>query len=87
MGDRPFDRELNGEGNRRHSGPPSNSKRGYTDHSYSGGQHKRKREDYAEPRNEEGRLLASLLHIGDPNSVRCIPLNSTLFARGMYLSI
>ncbi|CAL8461756.1 g1287 [Coccomyxa elongata] len=67
MGDRQerrSDREANGEGNRRHSGPP-NARRGYQDRPHSAGYNKRKRDDYPEPRNEEGRLLYSLFNLGD----------------------
>ncbi len=68
MGDRQERREANGEGSRRHSGPP-NARRGYQDRPHSAGYNKRKRDDYPEPRNEEGRLLYSLFNLGDQHPV------------------
>lgn len=64
--DRHFDRHHNGD--RRNSGGHQD-RRGYSDRPQSGGHHKRKRDDYAEPRNEEGKLLASLLRLGDSQPV------------------
>ena len=70
MGDRSRHNQQNGDRSRRSSYPQYG--RQYQAERPNSGQHKRKREDNDEPRDDASRLLASIFRLGDAKPVRLL---------------